>query len=93
MGTKNVGLVFLRLVFSLLAGIISLNLLTTLVGNDLSLDNVETRETFFVVGDVKTTITCTLHGTEDTVTSGGTDETDVEVSLEWASVVVLLVSD
>jgi hypothetical protein len=44
--------------------------------------NVETRETVTVVGDKDTTIGSTLHGTENTSTSGGTSETDIEESLE-----------
>jgi hypothetical protein len=47
----------------------------------LGLD-IETRETVTVVGDEDTTIGSTLHGTEDTSTSGGTSETDIEESLE-----------
>jgi hypothetical protein len=40
---------------------------------------------------METTIGSTLHGTENTVTSGGADETDIKVSLEGASVVILFV--
>lgn len=47
--------------------------------------NVETRETLLGVGDVKSTVGCTLHGTEDTGTSRGTGKTDIEEALEWAA--------
>jgi hypothetical protein len=37
------------------------------------------------VGDEKTTVRSTLHGAEDTGTSGGTVKTDIEVGLEGAA--------
>jgi len=40
------------------------------------------------VGDVETAISGTLHGTEHTVTGGGADETNIEVGLEGALVLV-----
>ena len=50
----------------------------------LGLD-VETGETVLGVGDEDTTVGGTLHGTEDTGTSGGTDKTNVEEGLEGAA--------
>ena len=47
----------------------------------LGLD-VETGETVLGVGDEDTTVGGTLHGTEDTGTSGGTDKTNVKEGLE-----------
>jgi len=67
-------------------GLFSLNALSTLVLDDLSFLDVMTGETLLLVRDVETTIGSTLHGTEDTVSSGGADETNIEVSLEWLSV-------
>ena len=64
--------------------------LTLLGGNSLGLLPSETGESLLVVRDVETTVTSTLHGTEDTVTSGGADETNIEESLEGASLVVLV---
>jgi hypothetical protein len=49
---------------------------------------VETGETLLGVGDEDTTVRSTLHGTEDTVTGGGAAETDIEVALEGAGLVV-----
>jgi hypothetical protein len=62
------------------------NGLTTLVGADLGRLDVVTGETLVLVRDVETAIGSTLHGTEDTVTGGGADETDIEESLEGSSV-------
>lgn len=45
--------------------------------------NVVTREALLGVGDVETTVRGTLHGTEDTGTSGSAGETDIEETLEW----------
>jgi len=67
-------------------GLLSLDLLTTLTGDNLGLDDVEAGESLVLVGDVETTIGSTLHGTEDTVTGGSADETNIEVSLEWTSI-------
>jgi hypothetical protein len=89
--TQDVVLVLLGLELGLLLAGSLLYLLTTLVGDNLSLDDLETGESLLVVGYVETTIGSTLHGTENTVTSGGADETDIKVSLEGASVVVLFV--
>jgi hypothetical protein len=50
----------------------------------LGLD-VETGEAVLGVGDEKTTVRSTLQGTEDTGTSGGTDETDIKENLEGAA--------
>lgn len=49
---------------------------------------VEAGEALLVVGDEDATVRGTLHGTEDTVTGRGAAETDVEVSLEGAGLVV-----
>ena len=46
---------------------------------------VVAREAAVAVGDVKTTIDGTLEGSEDTGTSRGALETDVEEGAEWAS--------
>jgi hypothetical protein len=43
---------------------------------------VSSGESLGLVGDVETTVTGTLHGSENTVTGGGADETDIEESLE-----------
>jgi hypothetical protein len=76
---------------------VSLGLLLLLDGNTLlaattSLGFLPTEagESLLVMGDVESTIASTLHGTEHSVTSGSSDETDIEVSLEWASLGVLV---
>lgn len=47
--------------------------------------DVVTGEAVLGVGDEDTTVGSTLHGTEDTGTSGGTDKTNVEEGLEGAA--------
>lgn len=42
-------------------------------------------ETILRMGDVKTTVRSTLHGTKDTGTGGGLVETNIQVALEWAA--------
>ncbi len=81
----------LELGFLLAGGL--LDLLATLVGDDLGLDDLEAGESLLVVGNVETTVSGTLHSTEDTVTSGGAHETNVKVSLEGASVLLDVVPD
>jgi len=48
-----------------------------------------TGETTVVVGDVKTTITSTLQGTEDTRTSGSSTKTDIEEGLERSGTIII----
>ena len=45
------------------------------------------------MGDVKTTINGTLQGTEDTGTSAGALEADIEESAEWAATLLLYNAD
>ena len=84
--TENVGSVFLGIEggLSLFCG--GLNLLALFVCDDLSLSDVVAWESLLVVGDEETTVAGTLHGTENSVTSGGAGETNIEESLEWAAV-------
>lgn len=63
-------------------GLLDLGGLTTFVGDNLGLADVSSGESLGLVGDVETTVTGTLHGSENTVTGGGADETDIEESLE-----------
>jgi len=65
-------------------GFLGLDGLSALVGDKLGLGDVEAGESLLLVGDVESTVGGTLHGTEDTVTGGGADETDIEVGLEGA---------
>lgn len=88
-------------VISVLLGIISATLLAfyfngsfaTLASDDFLLLNVIAWESLGVVGNVKSTICSTLKGTEDSVTGGGSDKTDIEESLEWASLLVISLGD
>lgn len=91
--TKDVFLVDLGLVLGLLASVGLFDLLAALVGDNFGLGDLEAGESLFGVGDVETTIGSTLHGTEDTVTGGGADETDIKVGLEGASVFLNVVPD
>jgi len=87
--TEDVGDVLLGVEGGSLGGLL-LSLLTTLVGLNFLLDNLEAWEALLVVWDEETTVGGTLHGTEDTVTGGGADETDIKVGLEWLSLKVLV---
>jgi len=51
--------------------------------------NVVTWEAVLGVGDENATVGSTLHGPEDTGTSGSTVKTNIEESLEWSSLAVL----
>lgn len=92
-GTEDVVLVDLGLVFNLLVAGVRLHFLAALVGDNLGLDNFVAGETLLVVGDVETTVAGTLHAAKDTVAGGGADEADVEVRLEGAAVLVHGVAD
>lgn len=79
----------------------SLHVLSDVAGEDVLAEglgvellglNVETRETLLRVGDVKTTVGGTLHGGENTGTSGGAGETDIEVDLEGAALLTVNLS-
>lgn len=45
-----------------------------------------TWESLVVVGNVNSTVNGTLHGSEDSVTGGGSNETNIQVSSEWSFV-------
>merc|ERR1712046_506110 len=64
------------------------DLLSSLIGLDLSLLDTESWEYLLLVRDIKSSVTGSLHGTEDTVSSGGADETNIKVSLEWTLVTI-----
>jgi len=89
--TEDMGLVFLGVERAL--GSLSLHGFTSFVGDNLSLGNVEARESLLLVGNVETTVASTFQGAEDTVSSGSADETDIEAALEGASVVLNLFGD
>jgi hypothetical protein len=59
------------------------------VGIELLRLDVEAGETALRVGDEQTTVRSTLHGTEDTGTSGGTVQTDIKVGLEGAALLTV----
>lgn len=59
------------------------------VGIELLGLNVEAGEAALGVGDENTAVGGTLHGTEDTVASGGADETDIKEGLEGAALALL----
>ena len=65
-------------------------LLAALVGLDLGLDHTEAGEALLLVGHVDAAVVGSLHGAEDTVTSGGAHETNIKVSLEGAALGVLV---
>ena len=53
----------------------------------------ETGVSLVGVGDVETTIASTLQATENSVTGGGGDQSDIEDSLEWLSLTFLNIVD
>jgi hypothetical protein len=59
------------------------------VGIELLGLNVETGETVLGVGDEDATVGGTLESTEDTGTSGGTGQTDIQVGLEGAALTIV----
>jgi hypothetical protein len=58
------------------------------VGIELFGLDIETWETVLGVGDENATIGSTLHGTEDTGTSGCAVKTNIKESLEWSSILL-----
>ena len=62
------------------------------VGIELLALNIVTWETVLGVRDENTAVGSTLHGTEDTGTSGSAGKTNIKESLEWASGVLVLTS-
>jgi len=88
MDTEDVLFVFLNTEDFLSLSLL-FSLLTSLVSDDLSLLNTETWESLLRVRNVETTVAGTLHGSENTVSSGGADETNIEESLEWTLVSVV----
>lgn len=88
--TEDVFSVFLRVE----TGLCLFNLLgfTSLVGNEFGLGDVETGESLVLVGNVETSITSSFHGSENTVTSGGSDKTNIEACLEGTSLEFLVSS-
>lgn len=82
-------------VVSVLLGVVSASGLALLNGGLASLARdgfllleVVAGESLGVVGHVDATVNGTLEGTEDSVTGGGSNETNIEESAEWASVLV-----
>lgn len=59
------------------------------IGIELLGLHIVTRESLLGVGDEDTTVRGTLHGTEDTGTSGGSGKTNVEEGLERSSLAVV----
>lgn len=82
--TENVCSVLFGVVGSL--SFLLLNCFSFFADDNFSLGEVITWESLFIVRNVETTIASTFQGTEDSVTSGGAGKTDIEESLEWASV-------
>lgn len=88
--TEDVGSVFLGV--EGLFGLFYFGCFTSFVGNNFGLSDVETWESLVFVGDVESTVTSSFHGSENTVSSGGSDETNIKESLEWASIALEFVS-
>lgn len=67
-----------------------LGLSSSLIGLGLSLLDTESWESLLRVRDVESSIAGTLHGSEDTVSSGGAHETNIKEGLEWALLLTTL---
>ena len=72
------GLVFALQRFHVVSDVFSENVLSVDVGVQFLLLLIVSGEAIFGVRNSQTAITGTLHGTEDTVTSGGGSETDIQ---------------
>jgi len=81
-------------VFSVFFGVVLTNGLTfgnnftSLSGLGSSLLEVISWESLGVVGNVDTSVNSTLEGSENSASGGGSNETNIEESLEWSSVLV-----
>ena len=77
---------------------VSLGLFFLLVSDFLSFSNnfdlliTEAGESLLVMGNVEATVAGALHCSEDFVSGGGADETNIEVSLEWASLILVVLN-
>jgi len=85
-------------VFSVLSGVELADLLvlglllSSLVDLGLVNFDVHTWESSVLVGDEESTVAGSLHSTEDTVSSGGSVETDIKEGLEGSSFITMIVS-
>jgi len=62
-----------------------LNNLSFLSSHSLSLNVVESWESFVVVGNIDTSINCSFQSSEGSVTSGGSDKSNIQNGFEWSS--------
>jgi hypothetical protein len=87
---EDVSLVLLRVERSLgLLGLL-LHLLALLVGDNFGLFDVVAWESLLLVRNEEAAIASALHGTENSVTGGGSGKTDIEECLEWAALLEVL---
>ena len=86
-GTEDVVSVLLGIVNAANLALL-LDSLASLSSDSLLLLEVVAGESLGVVGDVDTAINSTLEGTEDSVTGGGSNETNIEESSEGTSVLI-----
>lgn len=86
-GTEDVVSVLLGIVNAANLALL-LDSLASLSSDSLLLLEVVAGESLGVVGNVDTAINSTLEGTEDSVTGGGSDETNIEESSEGTSVLI-----
>ena len=66
------------------------SLSSSLVGGGFGLLQTESWESLLRVRDVESSVAGTLHGSEDTVSSGGAHETNIKEGLEWALLLTTL---
>ena len=85
--SEDVISVLLGVVRDGLGGLLS-NGLSSLTGGGLGLLDVESGESLGVVGDEDATVDGSLKGSEDSVSSGGSDETNIEEGLEGSSLLL-----
>lgn len=85
-------LIILSQLLHVLGNVSGVDVLAEGLGVELLGLNIVTWEAVWRVWDVESSIGSTLHGTEDTSTSGGSLETDIENDLEWTSLLSILIS-
>jgi len=82
---------FMYLIVENLLWLLDLDNLSAFATFSLGFLETEAWEALNVVGHEEATVTSSLEGTEDTVSGGGADKTDIEVAFEWSAVTNVVV--
>ena len=73
-------------------GFLVINSLTSLVSNSGDLSSGVSWESLGLMGDVDTSVACSLKSTEDSSTGGGSSNTDIKESLEGSLVLDVFIN-